>query len=115
MLMDQKCEWMQHVSYKTLPKIGYIAMMGEQPIAVGFLRRVEGGYGQLDTFVTSPWFGSQVRHKGLDGIVNALMAEAKDLNLLGLIAVTKDTGIIKRAKSLGWNEISQTLIGIQLK
>jgi len=110
MLESQKCNWIQHVSYKTLPKIGYIAMLGDQPIAAGFLRRVEGGYGQLDTFVTNPHFGSKMRDEGLNKVVDALLIEAKDLDLIGIIAITQDSGIIERSKKYGFRIINQVLI-----
>ena len=114
MLIDHKCEWMSAVSYKTLPKIGYIAMIGTQPVAAGFLRRVEGGYAQLDTFVTNPWFGSQVRHEGIELVVDALLGEAKELNLLGIIAITKDSGILSRAKERGFVVVEQSIISKSL-
>jgi hypothetical protein len=102
MLHSQACPWQQHVSYKTLPKIGYIALLHDQPIAVGFLRRVEGGYGQLDTFATNPYFGSQIRHQGIELVVEALLDEAQHLKLHGLICFTKDPGILARAKDRGF-------------
>jgi hypothetical protein len=30
------------------PKIGYVAYDRNEPIAIGFIRKVEGGFGQLD-------------------------------------------------------------------
>lgn len=88
---------------KTLPKIGYMAYLGDQPIAAGFLRRVEGGFAQMDTFVSNPHFGSQVRHNGIDGVKQALLSEAKLLKLEGIIALTSDLGIIGRAVETGFN------------
>ena len=89
MLNDRKTEWIQEISYKTLPKIGYIAMFGKQPIAAGFLRKLEGGYARLDTFVTSPHFGNKIRNNALNLIVDELLRNAEELELLGVMAVTK--------------------------
>lgn len=115
MLEYQKCPWISEISMKTLPKIGYIAMMGKQPVAVGFLRRLEGGYAQLDTFATNPFLGSKIRNEGLDLVVKNLLDDAKSLRLNGILAITEDQGILNRAKSLGFNEIPQKLIGLRLK
>lgn len=115
MLEYQKCPWISEISMKTLPKIGYIAMMGKQPVAIGFLRRLEGGYAQLDTFATNPFLGSKIRNEGLDLVVKNLLDEAKSLRLNGILAITEDQGILNRAKFLGFNEIPQKLIGLRLK
>jgi hypothetical protein len=115
MLTAQACPWQGTVKYQTLPKIGYITILGDQPVAAGFLRRLEGGYAQLDTFVTNPYLGSLIRNQGLDMVVNSLMSEAKDLDLLGILAVTEDQGILTRAKERGFKVIPQTLLGILLK
>lgn len=114
MLYDQKCPWINEITYGTLPKTGYIAFLGKQPIASGFLRRLEGGYAQFDTFVTNPHFGSKVRNDAINFIVNALMEDAKSLKLKGILAVSEDKGIISRAKLLGFQEIKQTLLGLKL-
>lgn len=103
------------INMKTLPKIGYICLLGDQAIAAGFLRRLEGGYAQLDTLVSNPYFGSQIRHAAIDKLVKTLISDAKDLDLHGIIAFTKDEGVIKRAKSLGFNEVPQTIIALPLK
>ena len=99
---------------KTLPKIGYIAYLGKHPIAAGFLRRVEGGYAQLDTLVSNAHFGSQIRHKGIEMVVDTLLQDAKDLKLHGVIGFTNDPGILKRANSIGFKTLPQSLIGLKL-
>ena len=111
MLEDQEAPFLGFVSYKTLPKIGYLAMLGKHPVAAGFLRRVEGGYAQLDTFVSNRHFGSLVRHEGLSKVTEALINDAKDLKLLGILAITIDDGIIQRAKDQGFHVINQVLVG----
>lgn len=93
-----------------LPKIGYIAFLGKQAVAAGFLRRIEPNYAQLDTFLSSPYFGSQVRHEAMTKIVDALVSDAKDLNLKGLLAITTDHGIVERAKEIGFTTLNQALL-----
>lgn len=100
------------IEMKTLPKIGYIALMNNQPIAAGFLRRVEPCYAQLDTLTSNAYFGSQIRHEGIKLVVDTLVEESKRIKLKGIIAFTGDQGILNRAKSLGFHEINQSIIGL---
>jgi hypothetical protein len=103
------------INMKTLPKIGYIALLNNHPVAAGFLRRLEGGYAQMDTLVSNPYFGSQIRHIAIDKVVKTLIEDAKSLNLHGIIGFTADSGVLNRAESLGFNVIQQTLIALPLK
>jgi len=113
MLQDQNTPWIKDISYQTLPKIGYISILGNHPIAAGFLRKVEGGYGQLDTFVTNPYFGSQIRHLAIERIVDSLLLEAEVEDMKGIIAISEDQGIIDRAKEKGFFVIPQTILGFR--
>jgi len=99
---------------QTLPKIGYIALLSKQPIAAGFLRRVEGGYAQIDTLVSNPYFGSKIRNEGIDKVVNWLINDAKELKLSGILAFTGEQSIIERAKDKGFAVFEQKLIGMRL-
>ena len=101
------------INMKTLPKIGYIATMNGHPIAAGFLRRVEGGYAQLDTLTSNKFFGSQIRHEGIKKVVDALIEDAKDLKLHGIVAFTTDDGVLKRAVDKGFTVLPHTLFGIK--
>lgn len=112
---DNKYPHTQLITYKSLPKIGYIAYFnGRVPIAAGFLRRVEGGFGQIDTLVSNPYLGSIVRHNGIRRIVDALIEDAKRLKLQGIISFTADSGVLSRAKDLGFVEINQAVIVLEL-
>ena len=95
---------------KYLPKIGYITMLNDQPIAAGFLRRMEGPYAQLENLISNPYFGSQVRHNGITLVVQALLDEAKSLKLKGVWAFTTDESIIRRSKTVGFVETPQILL-----
>lgn len=99
---------------KTLPKIGYIALLDKNPIAAGFLRRVEGGYAQIDGLTSNASFGGLVRHEGINKVVTALITDAKDLKLNGILAMTKDNGVIDRAKKLGFKVIEENVIALRL-
>ncbi len=114
MLKTQDYLDISHISMKTLPRIGYIALLNKQPIAAGFLRRVEGGYAQLDGLTSNAYLGSIIRHEGINKVVQALINESKDLKLHGIIAITKDQSVVKRAKELKFQVIEDTLITLRL-
>lgn len=110
MLKDREYLAISTVNMQTLPKIGYLALLNKQPIAGGFLRRVEGGYAQLDTLVSNPYYGSLIRHEGIDKVVKALIEDAKDLKLHGIIAFSNDIGVLNRAETMGFTQLNHTLI-----
>ena len=114
MLKTQQYLDMSHISMKTLPKIGYICLLGKNPIAAGFLRRVEGGYAQLDGLTSNATFGGLIRHQGLNKVVLALISDAKDLKLNGILGITKDSGVLSRAKDLGFTVVEESLITLRL-
>lgn len=105
----------EQICMGNLPKIGYVALMGSQPIACGFLRRVEGGFAQIDTLASNGYFGSNIRHDGINKVVDSLISEAKRLKLRGIISLTRDAGILKRAVDLGFHINDQAIIAISLK
>jgi hypothetical protein len=110
LLTSQKSHLHDIVTMKTLPKIGYIALLGDHPIAAGFLRKVEPCYAQIDTLASNANFGSKIRHQGITLVVNSLMEDAKRLKLEGIIAFTGDSGVLKRAGDQGFHVIPQTII-----
>lgn len=115
MLKSRDYMGVSEITMKTLPKIGYIALMGNQPIAAGFLRRVEGGYAQLDTLCSNAYFGSEIRHRGIQLVVDTLVNDAKSLKLSGIIAFTSDKGTLERALSIGFHVVaSELVIGLSL-
>jgi len=111
----QKSPSFSHLTHATMPKVGYIAMMGKQPIAAGFLRRLEPCYGQIDTLESNPLFGSKIRHEAIKKVVDELVSDAYRLKLQGIISFTGDTGTLSRAIGLGFVVLEgQTLIALPL-
>lgn len=101
------------ITLKTLPKIGYIAMLGEHPIAAGFLRRVECDIlAQIDGLASNPFFGSMIRHDAISKIVDMLITDAKHLKLQGVIAFTTDMTIIERAEAIGFLKINHSVLSL---
>lgn len=111
----QKSSNVSIITYKTLPKIGFIAYIGEIPVAAGFLRRVEPCYAQIDTLVSNAFCGALLRNQGIKLVVDSLIEEAKRLKLKGIIAHTQDKGTILRAESLGFHIVPETIIALSLQ
>jgi hypothetical protein len=114
MLKSQNYARICDIEMRTLPKIGYIALLNNQPIAAGFLRRLEPSFAQIDTLVSNAHFGSIIRHQGIQLVVSSLIQDAKALQLEGILATTSDTGVLSRAKELGFVEVDQKLIALKL-
>jgi hypothetical protein len=115
MLEAQEYPGYQGITSDTLPRIGYIAMLGDQPIAAGFLRRVECDIvAMLDGLCSNPMFGSIIRHRAISQVVDLLINDAKHLKIETIIAFTKDEGILKRAKGIGFKMIDERLISLDL-
>lgn len=110
----QKYMNLSTIDMSTLPKVGYIAYLNDQPIAAGFLRRLEPHFAQIDTLVSNPYFGSQIRHEGVKAVVNELIEEAKRLKLKGIISLTSDLGVLKRAEELNFHVVDQKVIALNL-
>jgi hypothetical protein len=54
-------------------------------------------------------------YQAIDMIVDQLIIEAKALEIQGLMAFTHDEGVLKRAKSRGFNILGEKLISISFK
>ncbi len=116
MLEAQKFEGIADVTLRTLPKIGYIALLDNQPIAAGFLRRVEGNIvAQIDGLTSNPYFGSIIRHHGIAKVLESLINDAKELKLKGIIAFTSDGTVVKRAIDMGFNIIDHKIMVRSIK
>ena len=98
-----------------LPKIGFVATDSDDIVAIGFLRIVEGGFAQIDTLVSNGTLSPWTRHKGISGVVDALINEAKRLKLKGIMALTLDKSILMRAEAIGFKVIPQTVIGLSFE
>jgi hypothetical protein len=98
-----------------LPQLGYIAYDSATPIAIGFLRMLEGGYAMIDTLVSNGDLSSDIRHEGMTALIDQLTGKARKLGLKGLISLTADYGVIKRAEAIGFQVINQTAIGLSFR
>lgn len=89
-----------------LPKVGIIALTEDNmPIAAGFLRKIEGGYGMLDSYITLESIPSKIRNEALDFITMRLIDTAEDLNIYKLIAFSEHESIHNRALAHGFGNM----------
>jgi hypothetical protein len=111
-------EWLSH--HKTefpeeTPEIGYMAYLNNTPTAAAFLRRVEGGSGQIDGLTTNPACSSVQRHMAIDAVFENIVDMAKYLRLRGLMFFTVDAGILERSKLRKFTKLSHTVSVLNLK
>jgi hypothetical protein len=102
------------MTIENTPACGWVAYSDKNPIAAGFLRRVEGGYGQFDTFVSNPSIPSAIRHFALTSITENLLNDAKSLGLSGIVSYIQDKSIIKRAEAIGFRRLPHAVFALPL-
>lgn len=85
-----------------LPTTGLIAFEEGRPIAIGFLRCMEGGFAVLDSYITNPDIHAYDRHRALNRVTDKLIKIAKHNKVKGVIAFSSDYNTIERAKSFGF-------------
>lgn len=97
------------------PELGFVAHYEGIPVAVAFIRRVEGGYGQLDGLCSNPDFPGDMRSEAIDSVVLKIIHHAQHIGIKGLIAHSKDTNTLLRAKKHGFVQSDQTIIALNLQ
>lgn len=113
-LQSRQSSYADVLTPKSLPKVGYIACVGKQPIAAGFLRRLEPNLAIFDTLCSNAYFGSEARHKAIDLVVSNLIEDANRMKLKGILAFTVDKGVKARAADLGFNFLPDALMVLPL-
>lgn len=85
-----------------LPRIGLVVYHLNQPVAIGFLRQVEGGLLMMDSFITNPSQPPEIRDKAMNKLGYRMIATAKRLKSTGIIAFSSCDNTLKRAKRNGF-------------
>lgn len=98
-----------------IPEFGLVVSDSGNPIAIGFLRHIEGNGAFLDSFITNPREGAVIRDKALDFLTDKLIEEAKDMGWRFLMAYTVEERIIERAIKHGLNKMTHTLLSMKLE
>lgn len=96
-----------------MPAIGFVAYAEEHPVAAGFIRRVEGGLGQLDGLTTNPWMPADLRSRGIDFVVETIIDEAKGLGIKNLMAFTSEPNVLIRSAKFGFVQSNHVVIALK--
>lgn len=86
-----------------LPQHGLIAMEGDAPIAAGFIRRIEGPYVMLDSYITNSVSSPQARDRALNLITTKLLRWAASNGVSKVLSFSSDPNTITRATEHGFN------------
>lgn len=85
-----------------LPEHGLIAIKDGIPIAMGFIRRIEGEYAMLDSYITDPKAAAPVRDRALETIGRKLIDMARNGGCKTLLAFSTDAHILARGVRWGF-------------
>lgn len=118
-LYEDLCSWLEARKIKPwekdfIPKIGYVASYRDAPVAVGFLRQVEGDVYWLDGLCSNPMASAVTRNDAINAVVAALIARAKELKLRGLVALCKDSNTISRGQRFGFTIRDDKMVVLNL-
>ncbi len=81
-----------------LPRFGFIVHQGDVPVAMGFIRLLEGKMGVLDSYIANRESRSAIRKRALSLISYEIVEFSKGtLKLKGLIAFSDHPNIIQLA------------------
>lgn len=97
-----------------LPKLGLMVSHCNTPVAVGFLRRVEGGIALIDGFICDPKSTIEIRDPCLDQLAKDLIEIAKHEGIQGLLVTTVNPRVVKRAQRLGFSSLDHQLLSLRL-
>lgn len=97
-----------------VPSTGFVYTIDDRPIAIGFIRKVEGNFCMLDGLITDPSQPGELRHIALDKVVEALILQAKELGYVSMIATTTEEDILERSVKHGFVKNPHNLIVLSL-
>lgn len=83
-------------------------------IASGSIRNVEGNYGIMDSFVTNPQCGPEIRHDALNRLMQELIDAGKSLGMRKLLAFSFHDNIMNRAIKYGFEVHSHVYATLNL-
>ena len=110
-LLDKKKElpqWLpEWVNKEDLPGHTFVALENGNAIAIAALRLCEGTICLLDSMATDPMAPRKARHIALDLLVDRIKAKAMELGYKYILATTRESSILDRANTHGFNVLSE--------
>lgn len=98
-----------------IPEHGLVILdISSKPICMGFIRKIEGGYGLIDSYLSDPSQSPKDRDEALDLLTKDLVNLAKQLGILRLLANTMDSNTLERSLKHGFSRLPHTLMVIRL-
>ena len=97
------------------PKYGFMAFDDDKAIASCFLRRVEGGYGQIDGLVVDKTIAKCLKRQAIDTVIKKCRDKAKSLRMKGVLAFCQSDRTIVTALSHGFVQLPHTMLGLNVK
>lgn len=99
---------------RDLPQIGFIVFDNEIPVCAIFLRRIEGGYGLVDSAISNPEVSPIYRREAIDLASRVVVEYAKVIEIKQLLVLSTDANTIARAKSFDFVQAKDTLLQLNL-
>lgn len=94
-----------------IPENGLVIIKDNlEPICMGFIRHVEGGYGLVDGYITDPSQPAIERNEALSLLTEELIKLAKELGISALLANTVDDNTFKRSLKHGFSALPHALM-----
>jgi len=97
----------------SLPKNGLVVSHKNVPVAVAFLRVVEGGMGMIDGFLADPDVDIKIRNECLDELISDIIRMAEFNGMNGVIGLSVNKRVIARAKRLGFSIMEHKLVSLK--
>lgn len=94
------------------PEAGFVVYDKGTPTAMAFLRRVEGGFGQLDGLVTNPTQPGEIRGQAIDLVVEHILNLAQTLNIKSILSFSVDKNTLLRSVKHGFVPMPHILIAV---
>ena len=113
-------EWLtKHEHYlppkDEMPTVGFVVYYQDiTPACMGFIRRVEGNFGQLDGLVTNPDLPGEIRSQAIDIAVQNIIAKAKLMGIKALTATSVDYSTLMRSLKHGFVPTPHSCIVLDL-
>ena len=97
-----------------MPEYGYVVMSDDTIIATAFLRRIEGGFIQLDGLSTNPGMAPHIRNEAIELALSACYSKAKELGYTSILAMSMDSSTLLRSINHGFVRLPHALIVLDL-
>lgn len=98
-----------------MPATGFIVYDDQTPVAAAFLRRVEGGYAQVDGLTSNPHCSKERRHKALNLTIQRCVEAAEAMGVKHIISFCLDNSTTRRAELNGFEKQPHTVVTLTIK